>query len=213
MESEIYLTHYRSGHLAAALLRSPPTVANVRDHEESWRPFFLRALRMWQREGQLTEHWPHTIGWDWRSLLEKSSSSDFDGFAIIRNGMTQGLMKLEHDYPVSLSRQSSRRVLYMAYVETAPWNNPRLVVSPSFSAVGSALVAAAVRRSIDLGYGGVIGLHSHPEAESFYAKKCGLIARGKDPIYDGQQYFEYTEERAHAFLERNQIQATRGSRK
>ena len=46
------------------------------------------------------------------------------------------------------------------------------------------------QRSVDLGYGGRVGLHSLPEAEGFYQRQK-MLEHGPDPEKDDLVYFEY----------------------
>lgn len=92
-------------------------------------------------------------------------------------------------------------LLYLKYLETAPWN---LAVNdigqiPKFSGVGRQLMEVGVRLSEALDFRGRIGLHALPQAEGFY-RHCGMTEVGQDAQYDHLRYFEMTEEQARAFL-------------
>ena len=93
-------------------------------------------------------------------------------------------------------------MVYVDYVQVAPWNNEDLVDRPRFGAVGSFLMEGAVRLSIDMQYGGRLGLHSLRRSEGFY-KKLGLspveIER-RDRHARGLWYFEWTRHAAADFL-------------
>jgi hypothetical protein len=67
--------------------------------------------------------------------------------------------------------------------------------------VGAALITEAIIVGIEVGLGGRVGLHSLPQAEQFYAIKCGMQRIGVDPAYYHLTYFEYTESVAAAWLQ------------
>ena len=62
------------------------------------------------------------------------------------------------------------------------------------------LIATAVQLSLEEGFRGRIGLHSLPQAETFYATNCGMTDLGKDTKKEGLRYFEMTPAQAAAFL-------------
>jgi len=68
--------------------------------------------------------------------------------------------------------------------------------------VGSVLIEHAVRRSIALGYGGRIGLHSleDPETHRYYRDTIEMTELGRDADAENQLYFEYSEPDALEFL-------------
>ena len=59
---------------------------------------------------------------------------------------------------------------------------------------------AAIALSQELEFKGRIGLHSLPQANSFYANTCGMSDLGMDPDHLGLRYFEMTSEQAEAFI-------------
>jgi hypothetical protein len=76
-----------------------------------------------------------------------------------------------------------------------------LVGTPRYGLVGRVLIATAVQLSLAEGFRGRIGLHALPQADSFYAMKCGMTDLGKDANKQGLRYFEMTPVQAAAFLE------------
>ncbi len=58
-----------------------------------------------------------------------------------------------------------------------------------YEGVGSALLSFARQRSLDLGYGGRLGLHALPGTESFYESR-NMLNLGYDPDQE-MIYFEY----------------------
>jgi hypothetical protein len=90
------------------------------------------------------------------------------------------------------------------YVETAPWNikafTQAMGLQPRFSAVGTRLLEAAIRLSIDEGFKGRVGLHSLPASEGFYLSGCGMTGVERDPNKQNLLWCEFTPEQAERFL-------------
>ena len=96
-------------------------------------------------------------------------------------------------------RLAGGSVVYLDYLEAAPWNLKSPLAAARFKGVGIALLADAVRLSIETGLDGRMGLHSLPQAEPFYTR-CGMIRVGEDPDYYGLPYYEYTGPQAAEWL-------------
>ena len=90
-------------------------------------------------------------------------------------------------------------LIYVDYLMSAPWNRP-VTPRPRFRGVGQRFIRAAIEQSQELGFEGRIALHSLPEAEAFYAQKCGMSDIGPDAQYYDLRYFEMTPEQAERFL-------------
>ena len=119
----------------------------------------------------------------------------------------QGLMKLEtvgQFCTCRLPEQAGKALIYVDYVEVAPWNLKALMSAlgekPRYNVIGSRLIEAAVLRSKEEDCKGRIGLHSLPMTESFYIKACGMTPVGRDPAKQNLLWLEYTPEQADKFL-------------
>jgi hypothetical protein len=66
--------------------------------------------------------------------------------------------------------------------------------------VGKVLLQAAIAMSDEEGFKGRIGLHSLPQAETFYSN-IGMTNCGIDVSYENLRYFEMTPEQAAAFIQ------------
>lgn len=100
-----------------------------------------------------------------------------------------------------LQSQAGKSMIYVEYLEVAPWNRRHLGDEvPRFRAVGSALMRAAIEFSYQEGFKGRIGLHSLPQSNGWYANTCGMADLGTDPDYQHLRYFEMTPEMAEAFI-------------
>ncbi|WP_228039823.1 hypothetical protein [Nodosilinea sp. LEGE 07088] len=81
-------------------------------------------------------------------------------------------------------------LVYVEYLASAPWNRRLLENPPYLIGVGRALLLFTRQRSVELGYGGRVGLHALPGAEAFY-RRYDMPDYGSDPDKDGLVYFEY----------------------
>jgi hypothetical protein len=108
--------------------------------------------------------------------------------ALELDGQVQGLMAiLRLPRP---GRLGDGAVVYVDYLEAAPWNLKGFSDRPRFLGVGTVLMAEAVRISAEEGLDGRVGLHSLPQAEAFY-DKCKMTRLGEDPTYFDLVYYEY----------------------
>ncbi|NJN63307.1 MAG: GNAT family N-acetyltransferase [Coleofasciculaceae cyanobacterium RL_1_1] len=134
--------------------------------------------------------------WDWerkQRIYLTDGTGIYEGYAIECEQLTQGMMLLQiKGYRSQV--EPSRRLVYVHSLATAPWNRVSNPAPNGFRAVGSALLRFAQFRSENLGYGGLVGLHSLPSAETFY-QKMGMIDGGKDDEKGGLTYFEWYQRR------------------
>jgi hypothetical protein len=130
--------------------------------------------------------------WDWRNKVGSVGSNRLRLFAVEYEGEVQGLMALAtQPRPSILPPEGS--VVYVDYLESAPWNLRQPIQSPRFLGVGTILIGEAVRLSVEQGFGGRVGLHALPQAERFYSERCRMIRHGPDRTYYDLVYFEYPE--------------------
>ena len=123
------------------------------------------------------------------------------GFSIVCNEMTQGMMIVDTvKHRGRIDAQKGQHIVYVEYIESAPWNRAELFDSPRYQGVGSILVAAAVSRSEELEFQGRVGLHSLPQADAFYTDTCGMTDLGPDLNCRGLRYFEMTPIQAQEFI-------------
>jgi len=128
--------------------------------------------------------------WDWiKKKRLYASSASFEKYAVECGQITQGLMMIE-----TLGYRSwvepNRRLVYVDFLATAPWNRPSIQKPPEYRFVGSTLLKFARYRSEELGYGGLVGLHALPRAKPFY-EKMGMMDYGPDAEKGDLTYFEW----------------------
>ena len=155
------------------------------------------AKRLKAAGGNVPQHWH----WDW---LRKSSKIDLLAYRCLGiecDGEMQGLMLVNMtNYVSRLEGQKGKPLVYVDYIETAPWNLKELATQPRYGAVGVRLIEAAVRFSVDEEFGGRVGLHSLPQSEPFYENVCGMIRGEIDQHYEGLRWFELAAVNVKKFL-------------
>ncbi|WP_245270123.1 GNAT family N-acetyltransferase [Nitrobacter hamburgensis] len=175
--------------------------AQLGDWQTQWQPALIKVLQELRRKGVPMAQWPQSWHWDWREKTARVQGFlAFPGFCIVCGGVTQGLMLLDLRKVAREPSQTGKPLVYVDYLEVAPWNRPDLEQRPQLKGVGMALLTAAIALSEQEGYRGRIGLHSLPQSEAFYRDRCRMSDLGPDGAYQNLRYFEMTAERARSFL-------------
>jgi len=163
-----------------------------------WAPVRIEALRrLYDAKVRWPEHWH----WDWSKKADMLDLLAYRCMGIECEGQTQGLLMVSTIAGKSrLVEQLGKAVLYIEFVESAPWNLRDLVERPKFLGVGVALLEAAIEFSTTEGFGGRIGLHSLPQSEPFYRRY--MTDLGPDAGHsEGLRYFEMSADQMRYFLE------------
>jgi len=174
----------------------------VESAEASWRPMVEDELKALSAAGVPRSQWPEHAHWDWR---KKHAAVEgliaYRMFGLECEGQMQGLMLVSTaQHFCQIPSQARKELVYVDFVASAPWNSPAIVREPRYALVGRVFVATAVQLSLEEGFKGRIGLHSLPQAESFYSGICRMTDLGPDPKKQNLTYFEMTPEQASAFL-------------
>jgi len=140
------------------------------DIEEAWKPAREDAAEVLARSGEGGEH-GH---WDWRNKVGSADWGRHQLVGVECRGEIQGLMAVVPVPRPGALGGSDSPVLYIDYVESAPWNLRGLGIRPRFLGIGTVLIAEAVKLSMEKGWRGRIGLHSLPQAEAFYRDHCKM---------------------------------------
>ncbi len=155
------------------------------------------ARRLKSAGGDVPEHWH----WDWRRKSSKIDLLAYRCFGIECDGEMQGLMLVNTTNCASrLAGTRGKPLIYVDYIETAPWNLKEFTSQPRYGGVGVRLIEAAVRFSLKEGFGGRVGLHSLPQSESFYENVCGMTRGEIDQHYENLRWFELTAVNGKKFL-------------
>lgn len=129
-------------------------------------------------------------GWIWDYKLRQGNQEDrYETYALEVDNLTQGLMFLETQWHRSQLPQRYPLV-YVEALAAAPWNRRWLENPPYLRGVGRTLLLWARQRSLELGYGGRVGLHALPGSEGFY-RHHQMPEYDADPDKEGLIYFEY----------------------
>lgn len=164
----------------------------------------ISAGRIWtkykNRLGMKTDH----THWNWEGKLlhEHKTNSTFRVYVVEYEQSVQGIILLNVGYKhvCHLPEQKGERLVYVQYIEAAPWNIPFLAKRKQFKYAGTRLLQTAVQFSIEMGYNGRIGLHSLPSAESYYANKVGMRQTQRIAMKDTLNYFELSKYQVDTFL-------------
>jgi hypothetical protein len=200
--SPIALLNAVSGEPEEAELWDAITEKQLSDWEAEWIPELFKAIQKLHRAGVERVHWPQSRHWNWRQKTQALQGMlAHPGFSIVCNGTTQGMMIVDTTmHRCQVENQKGKDLVYVEYVENAPWNRPELADPPLYRGIGSILIRAAIALSIEEEFKGRIGLHALPQSNGFYANTCGMTDLGVDANYHGLRYFEMTPEQAEAFI-------------
>ena len=200
--SEVHLFNVARGEPEAAELWDAITERQLADWEGEWMPALFDAMRRLKRAGVERRKWPQSRHWDWRRKVEALQGMLANpGFSIVCDDLMQGMMIVDTaKHRCRIDNQRGQHLVYVEFVENAPWNRAELFTPPRYRGVGSILIRAAVSLSEESEFHGRIGLHSLPQANGFYANTCGMTDLGTDPDREGLRYFEMTPEQARAFV-------------
>lgn len=196
----VYLTDAATGSPVEAQLLDRIEEKNLSDWEAKWHPMTEATWRRLKSEGVPRANWPQDLHWDWRKKLD-----DMRGllsgvtFCIECDGHTQGMMAVN----TARRARDGDHLVYIEYLEAAPWNRREHSAKIKFRGVGSILMYAAIGLSEDEEFKGRVGLHSLPQADQFYGK-CGMTDHGMDTKYYNLRYFEMTTEQAQQFKKRKE---------
>ena len=139
-------------------------------------PELRSAMNRLRRAGVEDSQLQESSHWNWRTKVEAIQGMlAGSSFSIVCNDLTQGMMTVDTVSKRSrIDIQRNQHLVYVEYVENAPWNRWELSDHPRYRAVGSILFRTAISLSKELEFHGQIGLHSLPQANKFYANSCGI---------------------------------------
>ena len=169
--------------------------------ERLWGPSRLDGAERLHREGN-SNIVPEHHHWNWGMKGQMLQWPSCRCLGVEADGQMQGLMMVESARHHSrLPRSRGESLLFIEFIESAPWNLLAYVTEPRYSGVGTVLIHAAIQSSVDLGYNGRIGLHALPQVESYYQEKYGMIYVEHDENHHSLPYYELTQARAEQLLQ------------
>jgi hypothetical protein len=205
--SDVFLYDVATREMVDAELWDSITEQQLTDYEGEWLSELFKALQRLKRLGVQRAHWPQSRHWDWRRKTQALQGMlGNPSFSVVCKGVTQGMMFADLvSKRCRLPEQKGRHLVYVDFVENAPWNRPELRNPPLYRGVGTILIRAAIELSKSEEFKGRIGLHSLPQANAFYANTIGMTDLGQDRDYQGLRYFEMTAEHAEAFIKKGGV--------
>jgi hypothetical protein len=205
MRIPVTLIDNSTGEPIPASLFDEVTMAHFLEVQKEWRPLVVLATSYLTQSGAAAPDIPRHWHWDWTRKEPELQMLAITFYGLECRGRLQGLMKVDTvTHGCRLPEQRGKPLVYIDYLETAPWNIKKLMEPlgrrPEFGAVGTRLVEAAVRHSLDEGFKGRVGLHSLSTSERFYLEVCGMTAGERDPDKQHLLWCEFTPEGAERFL-------------
>lgn len=169
---------------------------HINDWHGLWQPEIARIRCDLADRGIPRAQWPQSAHWNWaRKIDEVDGILGFRSFCVTVSGVTQGLMRTDLTQFARIDGQRGQQLVYVDYLEVAPWNKSYAGSPVRFRGVGTALMAAAYELSLEEGFKGRIGLHSLPQSDRFY-QHLEMTDLGPDPKRQNLRYFEMTPQQA-----------------
>ena len=208
--SPVHLLDVANRLLRPAELRDAIESQQLDDWNTKWVPAMSKATERLEKSGVPRHEWPQDAHWDWRRKLDRPRLLTHHGFSIVCDGVTQGMMTVDTSTKrCKIEAQKNLHLVYVQFLQIAPWNRTSLSDQPRYRGIGSILIRAATALSDSLEFAGRIGLHSLPQAESFYTRTCGMTDLGQDQAFQNLRYFEMTPQQARAFVKPRKTGAPR----
>ena len=209
------LKNLHTGEFEEARLYHAITQNHVDSVERAWKPILQKHLSDLKKKhhfgtskcnkamlfDELGALMIQDADWDWgnkHNLL--SASFGYLSCAIECNGEIQGLgyFDISQAHKSRIITTKPTPIAYVEFIACAPWNRAE-ISQQLYSGVGIALITHAIDVSMNEGMNGCIGLHSLPQAEKFYAKKCRMNDFGIDKAKN-MKYFEMSDENVANWL-------------
>lgn len=200
MESTpIKLIENSTGTLVDALLHDEILDEHVRAQNRDWGVAFDEIKKSVTEGNSPKTELQEDAHWQWsKKIAAIRDKIGYKSLCIECAGKIEGMLILSFLATCRLPEQVGKDLVYLNYLASAPWNRIIGEQLPLHNRVGSTLFRAAVQVSQAEGLKGRLGLHSLPNAESFYRDKIGMSDLGPDPDprHQGLRYFELSEVRA-----------------
>jgi len=178
----------------------PPDLLVV---EGEWAAERSQVMQALLQKGVPRQNWPQSLHWDWRKKAPQLKLLASTGYGLVSEKQWQGVMlTLTEPYAAQLNQDKGKPLVYIDYLEVAPWNwaIPEIGRDRRFRGIGSILFWKAVHQSREEGFHGRVGLHALPQAESFYEQVCRMTPLGQDPSKQNLRYFELSRIEAERHL-------------
>jgi hypothetical protein len=196
--SPIVLLDVATGNVVPGELICGISEPHLLDWHNAWQPALGALKATLLKQGVPRSGWPQSGHWNWPAkVAEGGEMLAFKTFCVMADGMTQAMMRVDVTKEARLDGAKGKPLVYVDYLEVAPWNQSFAGTPKRFRGAGTILLIAAAALSIEEGFGGRVGLHSLPQSESFY-EAYGMIDLGPDAQVQNLRYFEMTSDVAQA---------------
>ena len=186
-----------------AVLHDGVSAVQLLAAEKDWKTARYQIVFDLIKKGRPEADFPQHWRWDWAKKAPQLKLLATHAFGIECEQQWQGLMMTTTvAHAARIGDDKGKPLVYVKYLESAPWNLKSFAEKPRFGAIGARLLEAAILLSKDEGFAGRIGLHSlpNPVTEGFY-QTLGLMRLGVDKAVENLPYYEMTRENAAKFLE------------
>ncbi len=185
MKTRVQIIENMTGEPVEAEIFDEVSVEHFIETQQEWRPILFKAARQLAARGSY-QHIPQHYHWDWTAKAPELKLLANAFFGIRYDNQLQGLMKLEtvgEFCSCRLPEQKGKAMVYVDYLEVAPWNLKVLASAPGekprYNAIGTRLIEAAVLKSKEEGCKGRMGLHSLPIKKSITGQFIVLGKHGQ----------------------------------
>jgi hypothetical protein len=199
--SSVFLFDVATRDAVAAELVYGIGVPHLLDWHNAWQPELGAIKATLFEQGVPKADWPQSGHWLWPDKVAECDLLGFETFCVTAADMTQAMMRVDVGSQESrLAESEGKPIVYVDYLEVAPWNQPIVGMQRRYKGAGMVLMVAAAALSVDQGFNGRVGLHSLPQSENFY-RDLGMVDLGPDPEVHGELlYFEMTAEIAQTLI-------------
>ena len=106
--SPVILTDSSSGDAVPAILLSQIGEEQISDWNQYWRPALEETLARLRANQVPKSRWPQSAHWDWEFKTKQMRGLlAFRGFAVVAQGVTQGLMRVDLNHSARRRRLAS----------------------------------------------------------------------------------------------------------
>jgi hypothetical protein len=191
-QETIAIAERATGTPVPAILHKDLEELEIIDAEIAWSPERLQKLRELRQKGIAANSLPQHVHWNWAvKAVQTAGVLAYRSFGVEAVGKMQGLMIVcLTGKNARLAPDIGKPLVYVEFVETAPWNSKEFTSSPVYKGVGVRLIQAAAQLSIDESFAGRVGLHSLAQSSPFYVNACEMTSLGADPNYGNLEYLE-----------------------
>lgn len=176
---------------------------DLEEIERSWRGG-RQILRNALRAANVPrDKWPQSLHWNWEHKSSDLQLLETHACGIRIEGRWEAVVMTKvASYTARLAEQQGKPLVYVDYLEVAPWNwrIHELAQQGEYRGLGSVLFREAVQLSKDEQFHGRVGLHALAQAESFYRDVCGMTDLGPDGAKQNLRYFEFLPSQADSYL-------------